>query len=128
MNKLKKRKIKKQDIINYAKKFYTQNPLEFNSDYLLIKYLKAQLNRFINNKKINIRLMLNYIIMLNNVFESPKILCRILFLECDEETWPVLATLLYFLNLAPEKIICDNHEILIKNIIDEGLLRRLNEL
>lgn len=125
----KRKRCRKEDIVIFAKKYYTENPLHFEKDYLIIKYLKVQLNKFLNNKKINMRLILNYIIILNNVFVSPAILTKILFMECEEETWPVLATFLVFLRLCPKIIVVDKcHQITVDNIIDRGLLQKLNEL
>ena len=125
----KKKKVTKEDIIAFAKNHYVESFLHFEKDYLIIKYLKVQLNKFLNNKKINLRLVLNYIITLNNVFDSPLVLVKILFMECDEETWPILATFLYFLRLSPKIIVVGtNHYIMVENILDRGLLEKLNEL
>lgn len=124
-----KKQRQKQNIMNFARKYYTESPLHFEQDYLTIKYLKVQLNKFINNKKINLRLVLNYIITLNNVFISPKILAKILFVECEKETWGVLATFLYFLRISPKILIIDeNTAIEVENIIDWGLYKKLDEL
>jgi len=122
-------RITKESIKNFAKQNYTQNLIEFEKDYLIIKYLKGQLNKFINNKKINKRLVLNYIITLNNVFVSPYVVVKILFLECDKEVWGVLATFLKFLNLLPERIYLGKRVYInTEAIIDHGLLESLNEL
>ena len=122
-------RITKESIKNFAKQHYTQNLIEFEKDYLIIKYLKGQLNKFINNKKINKRLVLNYIITLNNVFVSPYVVVKILFLECDKEVWGVLATFLKFLNLLPERIYLGKRVYInTEAIIDHGLLESLNEL
>lgn len=122
-------KINKCDIIQFARSNYIGGDLNFEKDYQIIKYLKVQFNKFLNNKKINLRLVLNYIITLNNVFINPKVLCKVLFLECDKETWGILATFLYFLRLSPETLIGYNNTIIeVKNIIDWGLLEKLNEL
>lgn len=121
--------VKKDSLIEYSKKYYTQNILEFDSDYLIIKYLKGQLSKFINNKKINKRLVLNYIIILSNVIRPPIVLVRILFLECNKELWGVLATFLKFLNLLPKKfLLCENIYIETDNIVDYNLLDTLNDL
>lgn len=124
-----KRKYTKNDIIEFAKNHYKESLLSFDEDYLIIKYLKVQLNKFLNNKKINMRLVLNYLIILNNVFDSPKNLCKILFLECERDVWPILATFLKFLNLSPSVIILRDNEIVhVDNIIDFNLLETLNNL
>lgn len=104
--------------------------LEFEDDYIRIKYLKSLINKYLLNKKVNIRIILNHIICLSNVFPGEP-LAKILFTEFDKSTWGVLSTLLLFLNLLPNHSLSFiNGEIVRFNTIniDSNLLEKLREL
>lgn len=103
--------------------------LEFDEDYLRIKYLKTLLNKYINNKKINIRILVNHIICIQNVFPG-EATAKILFVEIDESSWNYLATILFYLSLMPDKIIGINGKtILFSSLkIDMDLLQNLKDI
>lgn len=123
----------KENIKLYAASVYN-NPgcsslLEFEEDYLRIKYLKTLLNKYINNKKINVRILVNHIICIQNVFPG-EATAKILFVEMDEITWNSLATILFYLSLMPDKIIGINGKIILLSsmMLDMELLQILKEL
>lgn len=123
----------KDNIKLYAASVY-QNPgcasfLEFEEDYLRIKYLKTLLYKYLNNKSINIRILLNHIICIQNVFPG-EATAKILFVELSETSWNVLATILIYLSLMPPEIrgITGKTITLSSISIDNNLLEKLKEL
>lgn len=89
----------------YAAKNY-DNPhlltLEFEEDIKRFKYIKRLLNKYRQTGEIKERLILNHIIILSNVFNvEPTV--NMLFLKCDPEDYPILKTLLIFLNYMPDR-------------------------
>jgi hypothetical protein len=130
---LKFKQLTKENIKLYAASVY-DNPgcsslLEFEEDYLRVKYIKSLINKYINNKSINIRILINHIICLSNVFPGPGS-SIILFTEMDESTWGVLATLLIYLSLMPNTIENVNGKTIKAATIsfDENLLEYLRGL
>jgi hypothetical protein len=123
----------KENVKLFAASVY-QNPscksdLEFEEDYLRIKYLKTLLYKYLNNKKINIRILINHIICINNVFPG-EATARILYTETIEESWNALGTILVYLSLMPPIIRGINGKtITLSNLsIDNNLLEALKEL
>lgn len=123
----------KDNIRLYAASVYN-NPgcnshIEFEEDYLRIKYLKTILNKYVNNKKINIRILVNHIICIQNVFPG-EATAKILFVELEESTWVTLTTILFYLNLMPDKIVGINNKMIFLSSIglDAELLEILKEL
>lgn len=123
----------KENIKLYAASVY-DNPgcsslLEFEEDYLRIKYLKTLLNKYINNKKINVRILVNHIICIQNVFPG-EATAKILFVEMDEVTWNSLATILFYLSLMPDKMIGINGKTILLSsmMLDMELIQILKEL
>lgn len=123
----------KENIRFFAVRVY-QNPdcnsfLEFEKDYQRVKYLKTLLYKYLNNKKINIRILLNHIICLHNVFPGDST-AKILFTELSENSWNALATILVYLSLMPHMIVGINGKtITLSSIsIDNNLLEKLKEL
>jgi len=92
----------------YALKYY-DNPQcvcvdEFLQDLNHIKYLKRLFKRYNTNKDVDIlkiRLVLNHLIVLYNVF-GVEAATRILFLKIEPELWFILKTFLVFLNYLPD--------------------------
>lgn len=101
---------------------------EFEEDYLRIKSLKVLFSKYINNKKVNLRIVLNHIICISNVF--PGATATILFAETNPEYWDLLATLLYYLNLLPvEDIKINGAPISLSGFtLDGRVLQALQEL
>jgi len=116
----------------YAARIYN-NPgcvsfKEFEEDYLRIKLVKVFLSKYINNKKVNYRIILNHIICLNNVF--PGVVAALLLAEVPIAQWNLLATFLVYLNLMPiddllinGEVVNLDHFVLYKDLLEE--LRKL---
>ena len=91
----------------YAMKHY-ENPQclseqDFHNDLKIIKYIKRLLNRYKKTNELKIRLMLNHLIMLGNVFPI-EVLTRILFLKIPNEYWSELKTFLIYLKYMPDEV------------------------
>lgn len=90
----------------YAIKVYDNpsctNIAEFYEDLARIKYIKRLLRRSKFDGQ-RVRLILNHIVILYNVFHSEHA-TRILFFKIEKELWPQLKTFLLFLNFMPERI------------------------
>lgn len=76
---------------------------DYHNDMRRFKYIKRLLNQYKNNKSFKIRLLLNHIIMIYNLFDNESA-TRILFFKIPPEDWNVLKTLLEFLNRLPNTI------------------------
>lgn len=116
----------------YAAKVY-DNPgcvtfQEFEEDYARVKFIKVLLSKYLNNKKVNIQMVLNHIICLNNVF--PGWTAKILLAEVDKTYWNLLATFLIYLNLMPIDDFWINGKRINVEVfeLDGELLERLREL
>ncbi len=119
---------KRNKIQEFAYIYYTPKlKHNFEEDYKIMKYLKGSMNKFIRNKKVNLRLILNYIVTLSNLFH-PKALTVILYHEIQKELWPILTTFLYFLNIIGDEVNLKFVRIKTKNVIDYNLLEKLNQL
>ena len=84
-----------------AGKYYT-NPQctsieEFQEDLLKFKYLKKLFTRYNNNDDLQIRLILNHIIILYNVFEKDAC-TAMLYHKMNCASWIALTTFVIFLN------------------------------
>lgn len=101
---------------------------EFEEDLLRLKYTKRLLHRYVRNKEIPVRLLLNHIIGIYNVFQ-PHSISRLLFFRIDPAAYSALKTLLEYLNLMPDEVLMvDSVTILNTNIIrDDQLLKLLKE-
>jgi len=72
---------------------------------LVLKYKKNK-----SNKSVNIKLLLNHVVILYNLFESSEfnieynVATRLLFYKIDESNWDILKTILIFLNRCPEYV------------------------
>jgi len=122
-----------EEIKQNSIKYYTNNNFsEFEKDYVTLKYIKKILNQYKIKHKINLRLTLNYFVLLGNTFEKTYLL-RLLFSKINEEHYSLLKTFLVFLNFCSTydnvelfncKIILDINKI----EIDEELFEMLNKL
>ena len=76
---------------------------EFLDDLLHIKYIKRLFRKYAEEKSIDssrMRLALNHLIILYNVFKSEAI-TRMLFFRLEPELHPILKTFLVHLNFMP---------------------------
>ena len=98
-------KLTPDNIMMFAMKYY-DNPScvdrkEFLDDMKRFKYLKMLFRKYDTSKVLKIRLILNHIIVLANVF-GVDASSTLLFFKIDRKHWPILKTFLVYLNYMPE--------------------------
>ena len=98
-------KLTSDNIIMFAMKHY-DNPScvddkEFLDDMKRFKYLKRLFRKYDTSKILKIRLILNHIIVLANVF-GVDASSTLLFFKIDKKHWPILKTFLIYLSYMPE--------------------------
>lgn len=86
-------------------------------DLQLIKFLNKQIGKYRNSGKINTRLALNQLIILNNVFEDKT--PSLLFNTIPEERWSTLATLMRHLDCLPGEVLVENKRIQTDTIMSD---------
>ena len=119
----------------YAAKHY-DNPnclsvSDFINDIKKIRYIKRLLNRYKKNKMIKIRLILNHLIILYNLF-GVEASTRMLFLKLNTDLYSILKTFLVYLNFIPEKIyindiVINNSDIAIEQTVATAIRNEDNE-
>lgn len=90
----------------YAAKSYDRPHIltsEFEDDLKRIKYVKRLLRKYRQTGEFKERLVLNHIIILSNVFGVQSTV-NMLFFKVDQDDYPLLKTILIFLNYMPEKL------------------------
>lgn len=85
-------------IKNYDRPNLMQSELE--EDIKHIKYIKRLLRKYRQTGEFKERLILNHVIILANVF-GVEATVNMLFLKIDAEDYPILKTLLIYLNYLP---------------------------
>ena len=103
-------KLTLDNIMMFAMKHY-DNPScvdkkEFLDDMKRFKYLKRLFRKYDTSKVLKIRLILNHIIVLANVF-GVDASSTLLFFKLDKKHWPMLKTFLVYLNYMPENDLKD---------------------
>jgi len=103
-------KLTLDNIMMFAMKHY-DNPScvdkkEFLDDMKRFKYLKRLFRKYDTSKMLKIRLILNHIIVLANVF-GVDASSTLLFFKLDKKHWPMLKTFLVYLNYMPENDLKD---------------------
>ena len=98
-------KLTPDNIMMFAIKHY-DNPSavdkkEFLEDMKRFKYLKRLFRKYDTSDILKVRLILNHIIVLANVF-GVDASSTLLFFKIDRKHWPVLKTFLVYLNYIPE--------------------------
>lgn len=76
---------------------------EFEEDLKRFDYLKRLIFRYKEYNDLQERLMINHVIILSNVF-GPDCVVRMLFYRLDENSYPIIKTILLFLNIMPEVV------------------------
>ena len=90
----------------YAAKAYDKPHIitsEFEDDLKRIKYVKRLIKKYTQTGEFKERLILNHVIILSNVF-GVEATVNMLFFKLDQEDYPVLKTILIFLNYLPKKL------------------------
>ena len=98
-------KLTPDNIMMFAMKHY-DNPYcvdkkEFLDDMKRFKYLKRLFRKYDTSKVLKIRLILNHIIVLANVF-GVDATSTLLFFKIDKKHWSILKTFLVYLSYMPE--------------------------
>lgn len=101
---------------------------EFLQDIKKLKYIKKLLTKYTTSQEIDVRLVLNHVIVLNNVF-GPVFLCRLIFLKMQNQLIYIKPFLVY-LNLMQKYIVNINGKIYDSDDIgmDQGIIDKLRKL
>ena len=107
-----------ENINMFAMKHY-DNPScvdeqEFLDDMKRFKYLKRLFRKYDTSKDLKMRLIINHIIVLANVF-GVDAATTLLFFKIERNHWPILKAFLVFLQYMPENDLTDvqiNHEVM----------------
>ena len=94
--------------------------MEFLEDIKRFKYLKRLFRKYKTTGEVKIRLIINHIVVLQNVF-SEDVAINLLLFKIDREYWSVLKTVLNYLNLLYQHELGDVDE-------DEKIKEMLKEL
>ena len=117
-------KLTPDNIMMFAMKYY-DNPScvdrkEFLDDMKRFKYLKRLFRKYDTSGTLKVRLILNHIIVLANVF-GVDASSTLLFFKIEKKHWSTLKTFLVYLNYMPENDM--------KNIAtDLNILKELREI
>ena len=103
-------KLTPDNIIMFAMKHY-DNPScvdrkEFLDDMKRFKYLKRLFRKYDTSDVLKVRLILNHIIVLANVF-GVDASSTLLFFKIEKKHWSTLKTFLVYLNYMPENDLKD---------------------
>ena len=79
---------------------------EFEDDLKRFKYLKRLFRKYETSKDLKMRLVINHIIILANVF-GVDAATTLLFFKIEKNHWPLLKTFLVFLGYMPENDLID---------------------
>jgi len=117
----------------YAAKNYDRPHIissEFEDDLSRIKYVKRLLRKYRQTDDFKERLILNHIIILSNVFGvQPAV--NMLFFKLDKEDYPILKTILLFLNFMPDRLTATFNKYTVKQediTIDLKIAKILREI
>ena len=99
-----------ENINMFAMKHY-DNPScvdeqEFLDDMKRFKYLKRLFRKYDTSKDLKMRLIINHIIVLANVF-GVDAATTLLFFKIEKSHWPILKAFLIFLRYMPENDLVD---------------------
>ena len=117
-------KLTEQNLLLYAAKHY-YNPRfsdidEFYEDLKRFKYVKRLVNRYLDDKELAERLILNHLIVIFNAFGiEPSI--NMLKVKLDERHWPVIKPFLIFLKYI-------SYEDLVGINMDEKVIKELRKI
>ena len=90
----------------YAAKSYDRPHIlqsEFEDDLKRLKYVKRLLRKYRQTGEFKERLVLNHVIILSNVF-GVEATTNMLFFKVDQEDYPLLKTILIYLNYMPSRL------------------------
>ena len=115
--------ITKDNWLLFAQQNYSNPTLETNVEFLedikRFKYLKRLFRKYKTTGDVKVRLIINHIIVLQNVFGADVAITLLLF-KIDKEYWSVLKSVLNYLNLLYEhELIEIDEDIQIKELLKE---------
>ncbi|MEO0160308.1 MAG: hypothetical protein ABIL47_07535 [candidate division WOR-3 bacterium] len=113
---------------NFCIKFHKDSFLTediLKEDLKIVSYLKKSLQKFKNNKKINIGIVFNYIFIIYNIWGDAAL--PILIYKIPESNLDCLKTLLKFLNKWPENETEDLKKIPINQKFIELIKKETNK-
>ena len=119
------KEITKDNWLLFAQQSYDnptlQKEQEFYDDIKRFKYLKRLFRKYSISEKIKVRLAVNHVIILANVF-GVEVACTLLLFKIDKIYWPHLKSILTYLNyLHPHEL----NNVSTNNKIDELLNKEL---
>ena len=100
----------------YAAKCYDRPHMiqsEFEEDINRIKYIKRLFRKYRQTGEFKERLVLNHVIVLANVF-GVEAATNMLFLKVDQEDYPLLKTILIYLNYLPAHLKVTFHKYYVR--------------
>ena len=107
-----------ENITMFATKHYDNTSCvdeqEFLDDMKRFKYLKRLFRKYDTSKDLKMRLIINHIIVLANVFGVDDA-TSLLFFKIEKNHWSILKAFLVFLHYMPENDLVDvsiNHEVM----------------
>ena len=94
---------------------------EFENDLKTILYIKKNIGKNV----VNIRLVLNHLIILYNCFGDAA--TNMLFFKIDKSSWNKLITFLIYINRMPEEVV--EHGIKTTDfVLDEKIIKELRKI
>ena len=96
---------------NYDRPHILQS--EFEDDLARIKYIKRLFRKYRQTGEFKERLILNHVIILANVF-GVEAATNMLFFKIDEEDYPILKTILIYLNYLPTHLKVSFHKYYVR--------------
>mgnify|MGYP003349353488 FL=1 len=117
----------------YAAKAYDKPHIitsEFEEDLKRLKYVKRLLRKYRQTGDFKERLILNHVIILSNVFGiEPTV--NMLFFKVDPDDYPLLKTILIFLNYMPKRFTISFNKYSIRQeeiLVDLDIANKLRNL
>jgi len=100
--------------------------VEFQNDLKRLVYIKKLFLRYKENDDLQMRLILNHVVVFLNCFGEGGV--PILFMKLDEHL-DILKPILLFLNYLPEHVLINNDKIETKTIfMDSNIIKALREI
>ena len=107
-----------ENITMFAMKHYDNTSCvdeqEFLDDMKRFKYLKRLFRKYDTSKDLKMRLIINHIIILANVF-GVEAATTLLFFKIEKNHWSILKSFLIFLHYMPENDLIEipiNHQVM----------------
>ena len=101
---------------------------EFESDIMRVKYIKRLIRKYLKSGELKVRLILNHIIVLSNVF-NVDFTVKLLFYKLEPEELAVVKAFLIFLKYMPERIEFINGKVIESDdiVMDEFVITEVRK-